>query len=165
MYTPDQLNDFFCAGLTRSSTSPTTLLTTVASRAQQPLLLNHQFTKNSQLTGNSPNKIECNWHFTMYNKISEDDSTTHGQHNYPHLTILMTSRYPIWKISKIRPIAKTNTPCRPANYRPISVLPALSKAMETIMRMFLERMFRGPYDLMTHNNYTWPEIAPNSIGK
>jgi hypothetical protein len=47
----------------------------------------------------------------------------------------MTSRYPAaWKISKITPIAKTNTPSSPADHRPISVLPTLSKAMEIIMR-------------------------------
>jgi hypothetical protein len=50
-------------------------------------------------------------------------------------TILMTSSYPAaWKVSKITPIAKTNTPSSPADYRPISVLPALSKAMEISMR-------------------------------
>jgi hypothetical protein len=50
-------------------------------------------------------------------------------------TILMTCRYPeAWKISKITTIAKTNTPCSPAGYRPTSVLSALSKAMDIIMR-------------------------------
>jgi hypothetical protein len=39
-----------------------------------------------------------------------------------------------WKISKITTIAKTHTPCSPTDYRPISVLQALSKAMEIIMQ-------------------------------
>jgi hypothetical protein len=54
--------------------------------------------------------------------------------NHIFNTILMTSRYPAtWKISKITPITRTNIPCSPADYRSISVLPALSKAMEVII--------------------------------
>jgi hypothetical protein len=50
-------------------------------------------------------------------------------------TILMTSKYPkTWKISKVIPIAKVNNPSCPADYRPFSILPAISKGIEIIMR-------------------------------
>jgi len=39
-----------------------------------------------------------------------------------------------WKISKIVPVAKIKDPCRLKDYRPISILPALSKALERIMK-------------------------------
>jgi hypothetical protein len=50
-------------------------------------------------------------------------------------TILITSNYPAtWKTSKITPIAKPYRPCGLADYCLISVLPALSKALEIIMK-------------------------------
>jgi hypothetical protein len=50
-------------------------------------------------------------------------------------TILITSNYlATWKTTKITPITKTYNPCGPADYRPISVLPVLSKAIEIIMK-------------------------------
>jgi hypothetical protein len=39
-----------------------------------------------------------------------------------------------WKYSKIIPIAKVADPLKPEDYRPISILPALSKALEMLMR-------------------------------
>jgi Reverse transcriptase (RNA-dependent DNA polymerase) len=39
-----------------------------------------------------------------------------------------------WKISKIVPVAKSKDPSRLKNYRPISILPALSNALEKIMK-------------------------------
>jgi Reverse transcriptase (RNA-dependent DNA polymerase) len=39
-----------------------------------------------------------------------------------------------WKFSKIVPVAKVKDPCRLKDYRPISILPALSKALEKIMK-------------------------------
>jgi hypothetical protein len=39
-----------------------------------------------------------------------------------------------WKISKIMPIALKSEPSNMSDYRPISVLPALSKAIEIIMK-------------------------------
>jgi Reverse transcriptase (RNA-dependent DNA polymerase) len=39
-----------------------------------------------------------------------------------------------WKFSKIVPVAKIKDPCRLKDYRPISILPALSKALERIMK-------------------------------
>jgi hypothetical protein len=38
-----------------------------------------------------------------------------------------------WKISKIIPVAKIPNPLEPKNYRPISILPSLSKALELVM--------------------------------
>jgi hypothetical protein len=50
-------------------------------------------------------------------------------------TVRMSSSYPAsWKLSIIMPVARTNDPGRLSDYRPISILPALSKAMEVIMR-------------------------------
>jgi hypothetical protein len=50
-------------------------------------------------------------------------------------TVLMSSSYPAsWKFSKIMPVTKTNDPGSLSDYRPISILPALSKAMKMIMR-------------------------------
>jgi Reverse transcriptase (RNA-dependent DNA polymerase) len=39
-----------------------------------------------------------------------------------------------WKISKIVPVAKVKDPSRLKDYRPISILPALSKSLEKIMK-------------------------------
>jgi hypothetical protein len=39
-----------------------------------------------------------------------------------------------WKISKIVPVAKVKDPCRLQDYRPISILLALSKALEKVMK-------------------------------
>jgi hypothetical protein len=45
--------------------------------------------------------------------------------------ILITSKFPTaWKTSKIMPIAKNNDTATLSDYRPISILPALYKAME-----------------------------------
>ncbi len=50
-------------------------------------------------------------------------------------SILTKSFFPKhWKISKVVPIAKVKDPAHLADYRPISILPALSKALELIMR-------------------------------
>jgi Reverse transcriptase (RNA-dependent DNA polymerase) len=39
-----------------------------------------------------------------------------------------------WKISKIVPVTKVKDPCRLKDYRPISILPALYKALEKVMK-------------------------------
>jgi Reverse transcriptase (RNA-dependent DNA polymerase) len=39
-----------------------------------------------------------------------------------------------WKVPKIAPVAKVKDPCWLKDYRPISILPALSKALEKIMK-------------------------------
>jgi hypothetical protein len=50
-------------------------------------------------------------------------------------TILTTSIYPAaWKTTKIMPIAYTSEPSNISDYRPISVLSVLSKAIEIIMK-------------------------------
>jgi hypothetical protein len=59
-------------------------------------------------------------------------------------TIFTTSIFPkVWKISKILPIPKNKNPSELSDYRPISILPALSKAIELLMRdrivIFLNR--------------------------
>jgi hypothetical protein len=50
-------------------------------------------------------------------------------------TTISSKTYPsAWKLSKIVPVAKVKDPCRLKDYRPISILPALSKALEKIMK-------------------------------
>lgn len=50
-------------------------------------------------------------------------------------TILTTSQFPsMWKCARIVPIAKTGAPEKPADYRPISILPFLSKAFERVVQ-------------------------------
>jgi hypothetical protein len=50
-------------------------------------------------------------------------------------TILTISIYPAgWKTSKIMSIAKKSEPINMSDYRPISVFPALYKAIEIIMK-------------------------------
>jgi hypothetical protein len=54
---------------------------------------------------------------------------------YIFIIILTTSVYSAaWKTSKIMPIAKKSEPSNMSDYRPISVLPTLSKAIETIIK-------------------------------
>jgi hypothetical protein len=61
-------------------------------------------------------------------------SSSSGFSSHIFNTILTTSKFPMaWKISKIVPIAKKNEPVTLSDYRPISILPALSKAMEVIV--------------------------------
>jgi hypothetical protein len=48
---------------------------------------------------------------------------------------IVSAQFPTaWKNSKIIPIAKIADPLKPEDYRPISILPALSKALEMLMR-------------------------------
>ena len=47
---------------------------------------------------------------------------------------IMTGTYPrLWKMALVRPLPKTNIPNAPHDYRPISILPCLSKALEHII--------------------------------
>jgi hypothetical protein len=55
----------------------------------------------------------------------------------PFILPYTTSKFPTaWKTSKIMPIAiaKNNDPATLSGYRPISILPALSKAMENFVK-------------------------------
>jgi hypothetical protein len=50
-------------------------------------------------------------------------------------TVLTSSSFPAeWKISKIVPIPKKSDPTELGDFRPIRILPALSKAMEIVIR-------------------------------
>jgi hypothetical protein len=51
------------------------------------------------------------------------------------VTILAKSQFPkTWKFSKVLPIAKSKQPFSPSDYRPICILPSLSKALELLMK-------------------------------
>jgi hypothetical protein len=50
-------------------------------------------------------------------------------------SILTASSFPMsWKLSKVMPVAKNNDLSGLSDYRPIGILPALSKAVVIIMR-------------------------------
>ena len=50
-----------------------------------------------------------------------------------------------WKISKVLPLYKENIKSDPNNYRPISILPVVSKVLEKVM-------FKQRYECLTDNN-------------
>ena len=52
-------------------------------------------------------------------------------HIFNHIVTTCTF-YSIWKIGKIVPIAKNNTPSTAADFRPISIL-SISKALEKLL--------------------------------
>lgn len=57
--------------------------------------------------------------------------------HFVHLfnTIFTTSKFPLaWKLAKIRPIKKKQVGTDPVEYRPISILPALSKVFEVLVK-------------------------------
>jgi hypothetical protein len=59
-------------------------------------------------------------------------------------TVLTCSIFPdAWKVSKILPIPKIPNPGELRDYRPISVLPSLSKALEVVMRDQMIRFIDG----------------------
>ena len=50
-----------------------------------------------------------------------------------------------WKISKVLPLYKVDIKSDPNNYRPISILPVISKIIEKVI-------FKQLYEYLTHNN-------------
>jgi Reverse transcriptase (RNA-dependent DNA polymerase) len=62
-------------------------------------------------------------------------SQTLSQITHIFNTILTPSCFPVtWKTSKILPLAKKSNPSALSDYRPIIILPALSNALEVIMK-------------------------------
>ena len=55
----------------------------------------------------------------------------------------------LWKLAHITPIPKTQNPTSASDYRPISILPALSKSLEYIVHHQIT-------DFLSHNNYLNP---------
>jgi hypothetical protein len=50
-------------------------------------------------------------------------------------TAITSGTFPAaWKVSRVVPIAKISDPLEPKDYRPVSILPALSKALKIVMR-------------------------------
>ena len=68
-----------------------------------------------------------------------------------HLTILfnqivVTNKFPsIWKVANVIPILKSGSPLDVANYRPISILPNISKVVERVL-------YNQIYKFLVHNN-------------
>jgi hypothetical protein len=130
IFTPDQLNTFFAAP-----------------RPAAPVNRSYTRTSQAELSFNATYDLE------VFNAIYDIKSNAIGMDGIPvrfikllmpyilpyitHIfnTILTTSKFPTtWKTSKIMPIAKNNDPATLSDYRPVSILPALSKAMEIIIR-------------------------------
>jgi hypothetical protein len=131
LYTPDQLNDYF--------TSRTPAASRHTDAANPPGLDDFSF---------------CNtYDLEVFNALHQIKSNAVGMDGVPirflkiilpyilpyvtHIfnTVLTTSTFPAtWKISKITPLAKSNDPGALSDYRPISILPAISKALEVIIR-------------------------------
>ena len=63
------------------------------------------------------------------------------------------SKFPTkWKAAKVVPLLKKGDAINPQNYRPVALLPALSKVLEkVIFRQIVEYMEK--YDLMHHNHH------------
>ena len=57
-----------------------------------------------------------------------------------------------WKFSKISPIPKINQPIEPSDYRPISILPILSKVYEKVLLTQLNQHIENNQLLSTHQS-------------
>jgi Reverse transcriptase (RNA-dependent DNA polymerase) len=84
--------------------------------------------------GNFQNQIQCSWvgwHIPIkFLRILINPLLQHITHIFN--SSIVSAQFPTaWKNSKIIPIAKV---ADPEDYRPISILPALSKALEMLMR-------------------------------
>ena len=67
---------------------------------------------------------------------------------------LTTGRFPAaWKFARIVPIPKTGDLTNPSNYRPISILPILSKLLE-----------RHVHNLLSHHLHTHCPLSPHQWG-
>ena len=67
---------------------------------------------------------------------------------------LTTGRFPVaWKFARIVPIPKTGDLTNPSNYRPISILPILSKLLE-----------RHVHNLLSHHLHTHCPLSPHQWG-
>jgi hypothetical protein len=133
IYTPDQLNTFFATPQTvRPSNidfdsaydSPTEEFDFINTFEMEDYNVIHQNRSNASGADGVPIK---------FRKIILPHILPYVNHVFNN--VLMSSSYPAsWKLSKIMPVAKTNNPGSLSGYRAISILPALSKAMEIIMR-------------------------------
>jgi Reverse transcriptase (RNA-dependent DNA polymerase) len=132
IFSPDQLNSYFTS--TQNSTTS-----------------NRRTTNND--VGSNEFAFSNTFDLEVFNAIHQIKSNAIGLDGVPlkflklilpqilgivtHIfnTILTSSVYPAtWKVSKVIPIAKKSEPGNMSDYRPISVLPALSKAIEFIMK-------------------------------
>jgi hypothetical protein len=71
-------------------------------------------------------------------------------------TILTTSMFPkSWKIWTVIPIAKLKNPSSPGDYRPINILPSLSKALEIFMKSYHLHSSMLPMTFTKAANFIW----------
>jgi hypothetical protein len=129
IYTPDQLNTFFATPKTVSPSN--TKFDSALDSTTEKFSTTHQIRSNAILT---------------YYRTSPMSLTP---------TVLMLSSDPSsWKLSKTMPVVKTlktNNPGRLSDYSSIIILPALSKAMEIIMRDQINSTSIGLWIKPQHN--------------
>jgi hypothetical protein len=113
LYTPDQLKDYF--------TSRTPAASRHITAANPPGLDDFSFSVGMDGVPIRLLKIILPYILPCVTHIFNTVLTT--------FTLLST-----WKISKITPLAKSNDLVELSDYRPISILPAISKALEVIIR-------------------------------
>ena len=67
----------------------------------------------------------------------------------------------VWKKGKITPLFKSNDPTAPNNYRPITILPIISKIMERIVHRQVYKFLRE-HNLITSEQFGFrPNLSPN----
>jgi Reverse transcriptase (RNA-dependent DNA polymerase) len=130
IFTPDQLNTYFSTPRPSSSTSGNY---SRASRAEFSFDTTFDLEVFNAIHYIKSNAVGMDGIPVKFIKILLPLILPYITHIFN--TILTTSKFPeTWKTSKIMPIAKNNNPESLADYRPISILPALSKALEFIVR-------------------------------
>ena len=62
-----------------------------------------------------------------------------------------------WRVADIRPMAKNKAPKGPGDFRPVSVVPALSRVLERLVvdRFIYPAMVEPPMDLLIHDQFAF----------
>jgi hypothetical protein len=128
-HTPDQLNTFF------ATLQTVRLSNTDSDCAYDSLPVEFAFINTFQLgVYNAVHKIRSNAFAAdglpiKFLKIILPHILSYVIHVFN--TVFMSSSYPVsWKLSNIMPMAKNNDPGNLSDYRPISILPALSNTVK-----------------------------------
>lgn len=134
----------------------------------EPTIVNNQDVENMQLTNFSLSNTTIDCSLRAINGIKSKAIGVDGidpkfiKLLLPHIlsfihhifnTILTTSSYPeTWKCAKVIPIPKTPVPKVITDYRPISILPFLSKAFERLISIQLNVHLKENRLLSTHQS-------------
>jgi hypothetical protein len=125
VFAPDELNFFFTSPLANQSGDSNAL-------QRRQLTSDFSFANTDDLE--------------VFNAINQIKSNAIGMDEIPmkfirlilpqtlsHTSLTLSCFSATWKTSKIIPFAKKSNPSALSDYRPISILPALSKALKVIM--------------------------------